>query len=175
MSAGSPPWSVPVRLAEVQRGPRTFSLVADEAVRARIAALLDLPVLARLVGEVTVGPWLDGAQVRALWSADLQQTCSVTAEAFDTSLSGDFEVRAVPADSRAAPAADAEISVDPEAEDPPDVLEGDVLELGAYLVEALALDLDPFPRAPGAEFAPPEEAAEPSPFAALAALRRTPD
>lgn len=174
MSAAPPPWSVPLRLAEVQRGPRTVTLVADKAVRGRVAALLDLAALSRLEGQVTVAPWLDGAQVRARWRADLRQTCSVSAEPFDTSLSGEMEVRAVPPGSRAAPAADAEVTVDPDAEDPPDVLEGDVLDLGAYLVEALALELDPFPRAPGAEFTPPEEPAEPSPFAALAALKRRP-
>lgn len=171
MTPDAPPWSVPIRLSEVQRGARTLHLAADASARARIARLLELPDLSRLEGEVTAAPWLDGAEVHARWSADLQQTCSVTAEPFDLALSGDFRVRAVPADSRAAPAADAEISVDPDAEDPPDVLEGDVLDLGGYLVEALALELDPFPRAPGAEFTPPEEPPEPSPFAALAALR----
>lgn len=174
MSVAPPPWSAPVRLSEVQRGPRTVALVADAPARARVAALLDLPALSRLEGEVTVAPWLDGAQVRAMWSADLQQTCSITAEPLDVSLSGEFDVRAVPSDSRAAPSPEAEISVDPEAEDPPDVLEGETLDLAAYLVEALALELDPFPRAPGAEFSPPEEPAEPSPFSALASLKRGP-
>ncbi len=171
MTPDAPPWSAPLRLSEVQRGARTLHLVADAAVRARIAELLELPDLSRLDGEVTVAPWLDGADVRARWSAKLQQTCSVTAEAFDSELSGDFHVRVVPPDSHAAPSAEAEVSVDPEAEDPPDVLDGDTLDLGGYLVEALALELDPFPRAPGAEFVQPDEPPEPSPFAALASLK----
>jgi uncharacterized metal-binding protein YceD (DUF177 family) len=171
MSPDPQPWSAPLRLSEVQRGSRTLHLVADAEVRARIAALLELPALTRLEGEVAVAPWLDGADVRARWSADLQQTCSVTAEPFDSALAGEFHVRAVPGGSPAAPAPEAEVSVDPEAEDPPDVMEGDTLDLGAYLVEALALELDPFPRAPGAEFAPPEPEVEPSPFAALAGLK----
>lgn len=172
MTPDAQPWSAPVRLSDVQRGARTLTLVADEPTRGRIAELLDLPSLARLEGEVTVAPWLDGAEVRARWTAQLQQLCSVSAETFDSRLEGEFTVRAVPADSRAAPAADAEISVDPDAEDPPDVLEGESLDIGAYLVEHLALELDPFPRAPGAEWAPPEEPPEPSPFAKLAALKR---
>ena len=171
MIPAAPPWSAPLRLAQAQRGARTVHLAADAPARARIAALLDLPALERLEGEVTVTPWLDGAELRARWSAELQQTCSVTAEPFDVALSGDFHVRAVPAGSRAAPSAAAEVSLDPDAEDPPDVLEGDVLDLAGYLVEALALELDPFPRAPGAEFQPPDEPAEPSPFAALAAMK----
>lgn len=166
------PWSVPVRLSEVQRGAHTHRLVADEAARARIAKLLDLPSLSRLEGEVTVTPWLDGAEVAGRWSADLQQLCGVTAEPFDAAPSGDFQVRVVPPDSRAAPSPEAEVSLEPDAEDPPDVLEGELIDLGAYLVEHLALELDPFPRAPGVEWEPPEAEPEPSPFAALAKLKR---
>ena len=151
----SRPWSAPVRLSDVQRGERTLALSADAAERKRIADLLDLPRLAAFDADVTVAPWLDGAQVRGRWTADLQQACSVSAEFFDSRLSGEFTVRAVPAESRAAPSPDAEITVDPDAEDPPDVLEGDVVDVGAYLVEHLALELDPFPRAPGAEWRPP--------------------
>lgn len=172
MTPDAKPWSVAVRLSEAQRGPRTHKLVADAPARGRIADLLDLPALSRFEGEVTVAPWLDGAEVRARWSADLQQLCGVSAEVFDSPARGAFTVRVVPAGSDAAPAPDAEITVDPEAEDPPDVLEGETLDLGAYLVEHLALELDPFPRRPGAEFEPPEEPAEPSPFAALAAFKR---
>ena len=171
MTPDPQPWSAPLRLSEVQRGARTLPLTADDATRRRIAELLDLLSLSRFEGELSVAPWLDGAEVRAHWSADLQQTCSVTAEPFDSTLKGEFTVRAVPAGSHAAPAADAEISIDPDVEDPPDVLEGETLDLGAYLVEHLALELDPFPRAPGAEFTAPDEPPEPSPFAKLAALK----
>ncbi len=170
MSAPTP-WSVPVRLSEVQRGTVTHSLDADEAARGRIARLLDLPSLSRFEGQVQVAPWLDGAELQGRWWAELEQTCSVTADAFAQSPSGEFQVRVVPAGSRAAPAPDAEVSVDPDAEDPPDVLEGETFDLGAYLVEHLALELDPFPRKPGAEWEPPEPDAEPSPFAKLAALK----
>ncbi len=61
-------------------------------------------------------------------------------------------------------------------EDPPEPLVGGSIDLGALAVEAVALGLDPFPRKPGAE--PVDltigDAGE-SPFAALAALKRTPD
>ena len=167
----APPWSVPVRLAEVQRGPHVHRLEADEPARARIARLLDLPSLSRLQGEVTVAPWLDGAELDGRWSADLQQLCGVTAEPFDVVCSGAFQLRAVPPDSRAAPSPEAELSLDADAEDPPDILKGDAIDLGAYLVEHLALELEPFPRAPGVEWEPPAAEPEPSPFAVLARLK----
>ena len=171
MSDPAVPWSHPVRLSEVQRGARNVTLSADAATRARIARLLDLTTLDRFEGQVEASPWLDGAEVRGRWTADLRRVCSVSAEPFDSRLTGDFTVRAVPAGSDAAPAPDAEISLDPDAEEPPDVMEGETLDLAAYLVEHLALDLDPFPRAPGAEWVAPETPPEPSPFAKLAALK----
>ena len=43
--------------------------------------------------------------------------------------------------------------------------------LAAYVVEDLALAIDPFPRKPGVEFEAPDAPGEPSPFAVLAKLK----
>ena len=51
------------------------------------------------------------------------------------------------------------------------MLEDGEIDLGQYVVEHLALELDPFPRKPGAEFVQPPEPAEISPFAVLKALK----
>ena len=61
--------------------------------------------------------------------------------------------------------------MDPDAPDPPDEMEGDVIDIAAYVVEHLTLELDPFPRKPDAEFAYKPEGANVSPFAALAKLK----
>lgn len=167
----APPWSHRVRLSEAQRGVEV-ELRADSAARARIAALLDLPALDRLEGEVRLRSWLDGAELRGAWRAGYAQTCSVTAEPFGQEGRGEFTVRVLPSGSPHAPREDAEGALDPDADDPPDVLEGEEIDVAAYLVEHFALELDPFPRAPGAVFEAPETAPEPSPFAALAALKR---
>lgn len=165
------PWSVPVRLSEVDRGLIHRSLAADAPERTRIARLLDLVSLERLTAEADLAPWLDGAVVKATWRARVVQTCSLSAEEFATDLDGRFEVHCVPAGSPMAEPASGEIVIDPDADDPPDILEGDVIDLGAYLVEHLALELDPFPRAPGVEFEPPPTEPEPTPFAKLALLK----
>ena len=61
---------------------------------------------------------------------------------------------------------------DLEAEDPPDPLVGDHIDLGAVAREFVALGLDPYPRKPGVVFAYEEDApGEESPFARLAALK----
>ena len=166
----TPAWSHRVRLSEAQRGA-TLWLEASDVERAAVAKLLDLISLARLAGEVTLKPWLDGAEIQGRFEARFTRACGVTLEPFEQAQTGAFTVRVVPAGSPNAPEAEEEIDV--EADDPPDVLEGDAIDVAAYLVEHFALELDPFPRAPGAEFVQPPEPAEPSPFAKLSALKPT--
>ncbi len=163
-----------LRLVEVQRSSPTLELEADAARRAFIAKALDLLALQRFTARVRVTPWLDGLEITARWQADIAQTCGVSLEAFDTALSGEFTVRAVPEDSPAAGAAASEINIDPEAEDPPDLLASDEVDIGAYLVEHLALEVDPFPRKPGVAFEPPPPESPASPFAVLQALKPAP-
>ncbi len=50
--------------------------------------------------------------------------------------------------------------------------EGGVLDLGEAAAEQLALALEPYPRAPGEEIEPREDASGQRPFAGLASLRR---
>jgi hypothetical protein len=168
---GELPWSVPVRLGEVSRGTLSLDLRADERTRAHIARLLQLVRLDRFDAEVRIRPWLDGAELNGRWTARVAQTCGVSLEDFDTQHDADFLLRVVPPSSKLAVPQSAETVVDPEAEDPPDVLEGDVIEVGGYLVEQLALELDPFPRKPGVSFEPPSEGPPLSPFAVLQALK----
>lgn len=173
----SEPWSVPVRIGEVGRGPASRRLEPDADARARIAADLDLAGLPQFSAEVSVLPWEDGVEVRGRWSAQVVYTCGVTLEPYAQNLEGDFAVRAVPPDSPLAAAPETpsdEVDLDPDADDPPDVLGGDAVDLGAYLVEHLALELDPFPRKPGAVFEPPAMAEPESPFAVLKGLRKEP-
>lgn len=164
-------WPETVGLAEVARGPVQRTLVADEAVRRRLAKAFDLSSLDRLEADVTVGPWLDGAEVESRWRADLVQTCGITLEPVPSRLEGRFTVRVVPAGSAAAPTQASEVEMQLQDDDPPDVLESDRIDIGHYVVEHLALDIDPFPRAPDAEFTQPEPEEPPSPFAVLSRLK----
>ena len=80
-------------------------------------------------------------------------------------------MRAVPEGSRHALPPEPELEIDIDADDPPDVLESDTIDLAAYVVEHLSLEIDPFPRRPGAVFEPQEPEVERSPFAALLKLK----
>jgi uncharacterized metal-binding protein YceD (DUF177 family) len=152
----------------------TQQLVADDAARGRIARALDLERLERLEAELEVSPWLDGARVSGTWSADVEQTCGITLEPLRSALSGRFELKALPAGSPSAPQTGEEAALDLEADDPPDVLDDDRLDLGALVVEQLSLNIDPFPRKPGAVFEAPGGEGPPSPFAVLQGFKARP-
>lgn len=165
-------WSRMVKLHELARGPMTLDLAADPAQRAGIARALALRGLPVLTARVTVKPWLDGVELTGRFDAVVEQVCGVTLDPFEQDLTGDIEIRAVPAGSpHAGTPGGGEVELDPDAPDAPDVLAGDAVDVAAYVVEHLALEIDPFPRKPGATFdyKPPTE--ETSPFAALKALK----
>ena len=169
-------WRETIRLGDVSRLDkggrieRRFS--PDEAARADIAALLDLESLDALDAKLKVTSWFDGARIDGRWTATFTQLCGVTLEPLVSELTGDFIVHVVPEGSDLAPQADDhELVIEADDDDPPDVLESDVIDLAGYVIEYLSLDIDPFPRAPGVEFTPPEPDPESLPFAKLAALK----
>ena len=163
-------WRKPLHIGEIPRDGVTFDLAPSADERKAIARGLDLLALDRFEARVRVAPWLDGVQIDGGWSADIAQACGVTLERLDSTLAGNFLVRAVPAGSPHAPAEDdVELSLD--ADDPPDVLESDAFDLADYVLEHLTLEIDPFPRKPGVEFVQPDEPGELSPFAVLKKLR----
>src|SRR5512141_2384225 len=97
------PWSYPVTWAEVGAGRRRLRLVADEAQRAAVAHLLDLPAVLSFEAELTLAPWLDGAEIAGRFDAVVTQECGVTLDFFDAEVTGDVAVRAVPLGSPNAP------------------------------------------------------------------------
>jgi hypothetical protein len=166
-------WSSVVRLGELGSGPVRRRLEPDEAQRKAIARELDLVQLPKLEADLAVEPWFDGGRITGRWSARVVQTCGVTLERLESDLAGVIDLKVVPEDSVHAPSVEAQLAYDPEADEPPDVLEGEAIDLAAYLVEHLALEIDPFPRKPDAEFAPPDMGPEPGPFDALKKLKGT--
>jgi hypothetical protein len=173
MSAG-PVWTRPLRLSEVGRGAFSLTLEADAATCAEIAKTLGLRSLSDLKARLNIRPWLDGAEITGRVDARAEQICGVTLDPFEQPVSADIDIRVVPAGSPNAPTEDGEggeIVLDSEAPDPPDVLEGEEIDLAGYVVEYLALEIDPFPRKPGAAFdyQPPE--GDDSPFGVLKQLK----
>ena len=120
-----------------------------------------------------------GIHVTGTVRARITQTCVVTLEEFVTDLAEPVDIHFQPEREAARAAEAARLAAnrpdaDRVADDPPDAMVDDRIDLAALMGEFLALGLDPYPRKPGAAFVEPEAAAgepEPSPFAALARLK----
>lgn len=166
------PWPCTVTLARVDRGGVDLKLAPDETVLKAIAKQLGLVSLHELKADVYLRSWMDGAEVSGVLRARVVQTCGVSSEDFETPIDARFSLRVLPANSEHAPQDEGgELGLDPEGDDPPDVLEGETINVSEYVIEHLALELDPFPRKPGAVFVQPPEPVELSPFAALKGLK----
>jgi uncharacterized metal-binding protein YceD (DUF177 family) len=168
--------SQPVDVARLPGDP--VEIVADESERARLASAYDLVSVDRFnaTAELTPGPrgsvTVDGRVV-----ADIVQTCVVSLVPVPAHIDEPFSLRFVrPSDAPPAPKPGAEVVVDPDRPDPPEVLTGPAIDLGAIAEEAFVLAIDPYPHAPGAEI-PAEAGGAPatpseSPFAVLAELTK---
>lgn len=167
-------WTRPIRLSEIARGALDLTLEPDEAARAAIARHVGLRSLPALKARLHVRPWLDGAEIGGRLEARVEQVCSISLEPFEQPLVAEVDIRVVPQGSPNTPTYEAEggeMLLDSEAPDPPDVLDGEEVDLAAYVIELLSLELDPFPRKPGATFdyQPPE--GDDSPFNVLKQLK----
>jgi uncharacterized metal-binding protein YceD (DUF177 family) len=163
-------WRETVRLSDLAHGPVDRRISPDPSQLPLIAGTVGVDALRCLTADVTVSPWLDGAEIRGTLTAEIVQTCGVTLDPLEETVSGVFMVRVLPAGSSNLPSDDSEIDL--EADDPPDTLEGEEIDLATYVVEHLALEIDPFPRKPDAVFEPPAAEEETSPFAMLKDFKR---
>ncbi|HWA60015.1 MAG TPA: DUF177 domain-containing protein [Caulobacteraceae bacterium] len=173
----SEPWRHVVTWREIGEGPQRLRLEADESTRAKIAKALRLESLSTLRADLALKPWLDGVEIDGRLRAVAGRICGVTLDPYDESVEETFRLTVLPAGSPHAPAESEteDVAIDLDAEDPPDVVAGEGVDLGHYVVEQLSLSLDPFPRKPDAVFEAPPESEDASPFAALAALKRPKD
>lgn len=182
MSA-APEKPVPIQLVintdKLSATPAVLKTRADAAVCKALADYLKVDAVENFQAELSARRWRKhGVSVEGTVSADIIQPCVVTLEPVRTHISEAVQARFLPAsmlerDKRA----EQEIVIDPLAEDPPEGFDGREIDLGMLLLEHLALGIDPYPRAPGAELPPsltpdtdiPEKPA--NPFQILARLR----
>lgn len=165
MSASELPYSEPVRLHQIGAGVKR-TLTPDAAAIRRIIKALDLAALDLFEADVELVPTAAGWSLTGRLRARLAQTCGITLEPLPLEIDDRFSVQlAEPVEE------DSEEIVITLEDESPDVVEDGQIDLGQYVVEQLALRLDPFPRKPGAEFVQPPEPAEISPFAVLKGLR----
>jgi hypothetical protein len=158
----------PIPTDRISADGLVVTITADPDECAAIARRMAIPAVRKLVCEFRLfrpaqargGTIVADAHLRA----SLTRECVVTLENFKTSMDQRFRLRFVPAGQEIDdedPESDDEIGYD-----------GTALDLGEVAVEQLALDLDPYPRKPGAELPPEANDEQEGPFAALEALAR---
>ena len=175
-AAAKIPWSVAVRRDDVPETGLHLDLVADEATRSAVAGIAGVRGLPRLTARFDVVRQGGGLKVTGELAATVEQTCVVTLEPMTSELREPIDLAFVP--PRADEREDAtEEELDPGAEDEPEPLVDGVADLGVAATEFLLLAIDPYPRKPDAVFEPPKAEEDPGahPFAALAALKKTPE
>lgn len=171
MSTPAPEFSRPIRLNEIGDGSRERTVEADEAERKALARRFGLLALDRLESKLHVVPEANSWLVTGTLIADLEQPCVATGEPVPANLEAPFAVRFV-RDLASAEAEEIELS-----DEDCDLieLEGEKIDLGETVAQSLALNLDPYPRAPDADARLKElgvlSEEDTGPFAALKALK----
>jgi uncharacterized metal-binding protein YceD (DUF177 family) len=151
-------------------GAVTQTLAASPAECTALAKRLGLLELIQLSATVTLERTLGGLiHVTGRLEADIVQTCVVTLVAFPSHVEDSFALDFGDAGDTHGD----EIDVDPD-HDPPEPIEGGIIDLGELVTQYLALALDPYPHAPGATLDPAwtgADVADMSPFAILKNLK----
>lgn len=148
-----PEFSHVVDLTSSPRGEKTIRLSANEGERAKIAKRLGVPAVEKLEGEAALTASKAEITVSGAFTATLIRECVASLEEMREEIGEDFEavfLRLADEDAvSSAGGGDDEIWDGEEV--PPEVHEGDSFDAGEFLVQQLALAMDPFPRKPEAK------------------------
>lgn len=159
-----------ISLAEIDRHAVRRRIEATPEEERALARRLGVEALSGLKAEIVAVKRRGAIFVTGSFEAQIRQVCVVTLDPFTTILYGEIDEEFAESDDGGEPA---ELDIDIETPEP---LVGDVLDAGELVVQCLALEVDPHPRAPGADLAsldaPEPDAADPAhPFAALGKLQ----
>jgi len=174
-AGGLPGFTYVVARDDVSDDGLDVTLEAKTDARELLAQRFGLLTLDELKARLLIEPWRKkGIKVSGTLDADLEQSCIVTLDPVPAKLSTDFTLLYLPEDVSGRRAM--EVAVDPLAEEPPDPLPIEGVDLGEAVAEQLALVLDPYPRAEGAELAATESlesgsGKKPNPFEILKNLK----
>ncbi len=143
----TPEFSRPLRLDQIGAGDNKLSIDADEAERAALARRFELVSLDSLHADYAVRRDAVGVLATGRLTGQVVQACVATAAPVPATIDEPFTLRFLPEPGDDAPE---EVELD-EADCDTMFYTGSAIDLGEAAAETLALALDPFPRAPGAE------------------------
>lgn len=170
--AATPTLSRPLRVDTIPGSGLETVVEATAEERAALAREFGLPAIDALTGRYTVQRRGRTVHVEGKVTASVMQSCVVTLEPFPATVDEDVSLKFTDDPVKLNPADESGEHESPI--DAPDPIVDGRIDLGTVTSEFLALGLDPYPRKPGADFAWDEGAPEPSPFAALEALKKPP-
>lgn len=165
-----------VRLDTLGAQPRAMTVIAAPDERAALARRFGLVALDRLEAELTLRREGDEVAARGTLRAAAVQACVASGAPVPAELALPFDILFRP--QPAAPSGEEEIELG-ESEMDVAFYDRTGIDVGEATAQTLLLNLDPYPRAPGAEAAlkaagvKSEGEEEKGPFAALAGLKGT--
>ena len=172
-----PEFSRPVAVAELDERGESRAIEADAKERAALAERFGLPAIHALAAKLTIRPGRGKGQyeVEGAFTARIDQRCVRTLETFTADV-GESVARAYVLPEHA-PDLPAELELEADQPEPPEVIAGGVIDIGELTAQSLSLALDPWPHKPGSQavdFSYPagESPPEPSPFATLKKIKR---
>jgi hypothetical protein len=169
------PWSVAVTVAQLPEHGVHCDIEASATERDAMAELAGLRGISSAHAALDITPIRDGrVHVVGRVSAQIGQTCVVTLDPIDSTIDEAIDLIFAPASQIRELAETIDDSEgDAEIPDPPEPIEGGVIDLGRVATDALFLGINPYPRKPDAVFEPPAALIDPEdhPFAALKALK----
>jgi hypothetical protein len=179
MEKNPSPWTVPVAVDDIPETGLHLEIDAAESVRSDLAALAGLRALPWASAVFDLERQGAGARVTGTLRARVGQTCVVSLEPIERDLEEAIDLAFAPPVAESVRAEAEPAGSRTSEEEPPEPLVGGKLDLGAIATEFLLLGIDPYPRKPGAEFAPLKAGAKAvddraRPFAALEALKKRP-
>lgn len=168
-----------VRVDTLPKNGFSVSLESTNAEREAIARHAEVLSVEQLHCTLKLSRWRsDGVRVEGDLMARVTQACVITLDPVEQRIDEPIAMTFLPEGSglttpRSGEAA--ELLLDPEGEDPPEIFSGNAIDVWSVALEALVLAIDPFPRAAGAELPENDQedelVAEKSPFAALEQLK----
>ncbi len=171
-----PEFSRPVAADSIGSHVQHREIEADRAERAALAPRFGLVSLDRLAATLELRRHAgETVSLTGHMIADVVQSCVVSLAAVAAHIEADVEAHYSAAEALA-PA----IDLDPLVGDAAEPLVDGQIDMGEAVAQQLAVALDPYPRAPGAELPPGpftgtgEQTGKKRPFAALAALKKRP-
>ena len=164
-------------LARLGNAGDVVTFAADDAQREAIARWAGVLSLQRLDVTVTIkklGPVRFGLDFKL--GADVTHACVVTLEPAPAKLDHSFHRElhfAGPIRGKPGAESHPDVVLDSDEEEAPEEISSLHYDLAAPVLEEFVLSLEPYPRRPGVEFAPPSDGFQPpqSPFAVLKSLK----